>query len=483
MHSIIKFLSVLKKDSRRNESYISKTIFKKNKDDIKELASVSADILYSNLIHSFTFNDFIVSFKKIHNNDKSKGILFFEEFLISLNEKEQNIINSFYKSFFKFINNVSPEIRKNEETLFDLYTQQLFNSIEDHENNLNLSKDTYSFIEQQLIFATNISNNYRFVAHIFRKHYQETENQEEAIIDFFNNKISKEYKFIFANFESIFFYKTFLDEKILLKDNFIKDNPENSRKMSQIGVFDFSSVSRIMNSFKLDDTDYGYINYSSIYTKKIMTHLFNLFFSTDKIFSESHNETHVSKYNDFKLKYNQEIDKNFDYIKIENILEIIFGSLACPEYYVALDNSHYYSILRAGELLNEKFKNNEITNIDKKIEQNNSYYLAFNSNKKIIIKNYNTLKDLILKINFTLNNGIYYFGDKITLSKHELKLDDLFLKDFIKSTNINIDTIVSYLNENKKEDIKRYYNESNENDYFFLLNKEDYNNIELMYSR
>lgn len=483
MHSIIKFLSVLKKDSRRNESYISKTILKKNKSEIKELASISAEIFYSNRKQSFTFKDFIVSFKKIHNNDKSKGILYFEEFLISLNVKEQNTINSFYKSFFNFINNVSPEIRKNDEKLFDLYTQQLFNSIEDSENNLNLSKDTYSFIEKQLIFATNVCNNYRFVTYIFRKHYQEIENKEEAIIDFFNNKISKEYKFIFANFESIFFYKTFLNEKILLKDDFVKDTPENSRKMAQVGVFDFSTVSRIMNSFKLDDTDYGYINYSSIYTKKIMTHLFNLFFATDKILSESDNETHVNKYNEFKLKYNKEIEKNFDYIKIENILEIIFGSLACAEYKIALDNSHYYSILRAGELLNEKFKNNETTNIDKKIAENHSYYLEFNSNRKIIIKNYNTLKSLILKINFTLHNGTYYFGNKTTLSKHELKLDDLFLKDFIKSTSINIDTIVSYLNENKKEDIKKYYNECNDNDYFFLLNKEDYNNIELMYAR
>lgn len=101
MQSNERFLSILKKDSRKNETYIKKTVSKMKKEEVESLA-LSAAQTHCKKPTRFNFKDTIIVHRKISNVNGNLGNKFLYTFFVSLNNENNERFLSFLSKFLKY---------------------------------------------------------------------------------------------------------------------------------------------------------------------------------------------------------------------------------------------------------------------------------------------------------------------------------------------------------------------------------------------
>ncbi|MBM25314.1 MAG: hypothetical protein CL760_06425 [Chloroflexi bacterium] len=448
MQNSEKFLSILKKDSSKNETYIKKTVSKMKKEEMESLA-LSAAKINCKTPNRFNFEDTIIVHRKISNVNGNLGNKFLYTFFVSLNNENNERFLSFLSKFLKY---TAKELYLDRKEDKDYHQYFLFSYPEIlskfiNDKNADRKNDFYEIIGDHLS-----TNNHFFLdvetlkAFLFKiNEIVDKKEQTCKFVSFLKYSLSKEYREVFANIKDLYMYKIYQKETEYTNCKNIEHLFPDKYKMQ-------SAIETIIDVF--------------------LTLEYKMLNSNEKEVIEAYNEFLKENKLDFKKDFNK-VEK---YILFKNL----FSEKMDDRYFSRVG----YSKIKLNEMMKKA--------LDSEIEKNPRYirgklifdlkgtsyiYVDSNLNSKIVRKNYLLLKDFNIDRFFSFKN---FTGDELTSS--DIDTENIQLLGFLERTGVRINEILEYFNNDCKEKVRDFFDGDFE-DIHINLSQDDYDNIEMRFAK
>jgi hypothetical protein len=448
MQSNEKFLSILKKDSRKNETYIKKTVSKMKKEEMESLA-LSAAQTHCRKPTRFNFEDTIIVHRKISNVNGNLGNKFLYTFFISLNKENNERFLSFLSKFLKYTAKDLYLDRKEDKDyhqyfLFS-YPEILSKFIND--KNADRKNDFYEMIGDHLLTNKNFFLDVETLKAFLFKINEIVDKKEQAckFVSFLKYSLSKEYREVFANIKDLYMYKIY------------QRNTEYP---------DYTNIDHLFpDEYKMQ---------SAIET------IIDVFLTLEYKLEDSNETEAIEAYKEF-LKEN-ELDFKKDFYKVDKY--ILFKNLFSEK----MDNRYIskigYSKIKLNEMM-KKVLNSEIEENPRYIRSKLIFDLKGTSliyvdpslNSKIVRRNYLLLEDFDIDRSFNFQN---FVGSELTSS--DVDTENIQFLGFLERTGVRMNEILEYFNNDCKEKVRDFFDGDLE-DIYIDLSQDDYDNIEMRFAK
>tara|TARA_Y100001960_G_scaffold22810_1_gene20066 strand:+ start:59815 stop:61161 length:1347 start_codon:yes stop_codon:yes gene_type:complete len=448
MQSNERFLSILKKDSRKNETYIKKTVSKMKKEEMESLALSAAQTHCSKPIR-FNFEDTIVVHRKISNVNGNLGNKFLYTFFVSLNNENNERFLSFLSKFLKYTAKDLYLDRKEDKDYhqYFLFSYQEILSKFINDKNENRKNDFYEMIDDHLSTNKHFFLDVETLKAFLFKINEIVDKKEQAckFVSFLKYSLSKEYREVFANIKDLYMYKIYQKETEYTDCKNIEHLFPDKYKMQ-------SAIETIIDVFltleyKLENSnETEAINVYKEFLKENELDFKKDFYKVDKyilfknLFSEKMDNRYISKIGYSKIKLNEMMKKALDF-EIEKNPRYIKGKLIFD--------------LKGASLI----------------------YVDPSLNSKVVRRNYLLLEEFDIDRSFNFQN---FVGSELTFS--DIDTENFQLLSFLERTGVRMNEILEYFNNDCKEKVKAFFDGDLE-DIYIDLSQDDYDNIEMRFAK
>lgn len=448
MQSNERFLSILKKDSRKNETYIKKTVSKMKKEEVESLA-LSAAQTHCKKPTRFNFEDTIIVHRKISNVNGNLGNKFLYTFFVSLNNKNNERFLPFLSKFLKYTARESYRDRPKDYECrqYFLYSYPEILSKFINDKNINKRNDFYEMIEEHLSTNNNFFLDVETLkAFLFKINgIVDKKDQARKFVSFLKYSLSKEYREVFANIKDLYTYKVYQkDIEFLDCTNIEHLFPD--RVAMQTSIETIIDVFLTLEYKLLDSSEVEAIDVYNEFLKENEVIFKKDFQMVDKyilfknLFSEKMDNRYISKIGYSKIKLNEmmkkalnsEIEENPRYIKSKLIFDLKGTSLI---------------------------------------------YVDPSLNSKVVRRNYLLLEEFDIDRSFNFQN---FVGSELTSS--DIDTENIQFLGFLERTGVRMNEILEYFNNDCKEKVKAFFDGDLE-DIYIDLSQDDYDNIEMRFAK